>query len=101
MVLTAAFGVLLARLTRQREVVLGTSIAQRSDPQTQRLIGFFVNMLVLRFELSESDRFGQLLERVRASWLKRSIMPTCHTSCLWNDFNRSATPVAILCSRWR
>ena len=66
MALTAAFGVLLARHTRQREVVLGTSIAQRADPQTHRLVGFLVNMLVLRFELSGEDRFGQLIERVRA-----------------------------------
>ncbi len=66
MVLTAAFGVLLARHARQREVVLGTSIAQRSDRETHRLIGFFVNMLVLRFELSGAEGFGQLLERVRA-----------------------------------
>ncbi len=66
MVLTAAFGVLLARHTRQREVVLGTSIAQRGDRQIQKLIGFFVNTLVLRFELSGEDRFGQLLDRVRA-----------------------------------
>ncbi|MGJ5178586.1 amino acid adenylation domain-containing protein [Bradyrhizobium oligotrophicum] len=66
MVLTAAFGVLFARHTRQRDIVIGTSIAQRADRQTHRLIGFLVNMLVLRFELKGEDKFGQLLDRVRA-----------------------------------
>ncbi|MGJ4952837.1 amino acid adenylation domain-containing protein [Bradyrhizobium sp. HKCCYLS20291] len=66
MVLTAAFGVLFARHTRQRDIVIGTSIAQRADRQTHGLIGFLVNMLVLRFELKAEDRFGQLLNRVRA-----------------------------------
>ncbi len=65
MVLTAAFGVLLARHTRQREVVLGTSVAQRGDGQTHGLIGFLVNMLVIRFELCGEGRFAQLLDRVR------------------------------------
>lgn len=66
MVLIAAFGVVLARRARQREVILGTSIAQRGDRQIQKLIGFFVNTLVLRFELSGEDRFTELLDRVRA-----------------------------------
>lgn len=66
MVLTAAFGVLFARHTRQRDIVIGTSIAQRADRQTHRLIGFLVNMLVLRFEVCGDETFGDLLDRVRA-----------------------------------
>jgi amino acid adenylation domain-containing protein len=66
MVLAAAFGLLLARHARQREVVLGTSIAQRDDRQTHGLIGFFINMLVLRFELAGEESFSRLLDRVRA-----------------------------------
>jgi amino acid adenylation domain-containing protein len=65
MVLTAAFGVLLARRTRQHDIVLGTSVAQRGDRQTHGLIGFLVNMLVLRLDISAEDRFTALLEHVR------------------------------------
>ncbi len=65
MMLAAAFVVLLARYTRQRDIVIGTSIAHRDDRDTQALIGFFVNMLVLRVDLSGDPTFREVLARVR------------------------------------
>ncbi len=61
--LMAAFQVLLARYARQREVIVGTSFANRADQDTQRLIGFFVNMMTLRADLSPAQSFLSVLER--------------------------------------
>jgi amino acid adenylation domain-containing protein len=65
MTLLAAFKVLLYRYTGQRDVVVGTPIANRNRSEIEQLIGFFVNMLVLRTDLSGNPSFVELLARVR------------------------------------
>jgi amino acid adenylation domain-containing protein len=65
MALTAAFAALLSRYTGQADVVLGAAIANRTRPELERLIGFFVNTLALRIDLSGDPPFIQLLDRVR------------------------------------
>ncbi len=64
MVLLAAFQVLLHRYTGQDDLVLGTDIANRNRAETEPLIGFFINMLVMRGDLSGNPTFVQLLGRV-------------------------------------
>ncbi|MDH3601818.1 MAG: amino acid adenylation domain-containing protein, partial [Candidatus Tectomicrobia bacterium] len=65
MMLTAAFQTLLFRYTRDEDIVVGTSIANRPDTDTQALLGFFVNMVVLRTDVSADPTFRELLGRVR------------------------------------
>jgi amino acid adenylation domain-containing protein len=65
MTLTAAFKALLHRYTGQDEVVVGTNVANRRGVETEGLIGFFVNNLVLRSEVRGEWGFRQLLGRVR------------------------------------
>jgi len=65
MTLLAAFNVLLHRHTHQEDIVVGTDIASRDRAETEPLIGFFVNLLVLRTDLSGNPRFQELLRRVR------------------------------------
>jgi amino acid adenylation domain-containing protein len=65
MVLLAALAALLSRLSGQAEVVVGTPIANRSLPELEPLIGLFVNMLVLRSDLSGDPSFRELVARVR------------------------------------
>ncbi|ACK73821.1 amino acid adenylation domain protein (plasmid) [Gloeothece citriformis PCC 7424] len=65
MTLLAGFQVLLQRYTHQDDLVVGTDIANRNQPQTEGLIGFFVNLLVLRTDLSGNPNFIELLSRVR------------------------------------
>lgn len=65
MTMLAVFAILLVRYSRQDDIVLGTPIANRGHVQTEGLIGFFVNMLVLRIDTSGDPTFLELLERVR------------------------------------
>ncbi|HVF49589.1 MAG TPA: amino acid adenylation domain-containing protein, partial [Pyrinomonadaceae bacterium] len=65
MTLLAAFKTLLFRYTGQRDIVVGTPIANRNRMEVENLIGFFVNTLVLRTDLSGDPTFAQLLARVR------------------------------------
>src|SRR5262249_17747048 len=65
MTLLAAFKTLLYRYTGQDDLVIGTPIANRNRPEIERLIGFFVNTLLLRTALAGDPTFRELLGRVR------------------------------------
>lgn len=65
MTLLAAFQTLLYRYTGQEDVAIGSPIANRHRSQVEGLIGFFVNSVVLRADLSGNPTFRELLERVR------------------------------------
>ena len=65
MTLLAAFQLLLARYSGQKDIAVGTDVANRNRLETEPLIGFFVNQLVLRTDLSGDPTFRQLLARVR------------------------------------
>jgi surfactin family lipopeptide synthetase A len=65
MILLAAFQTLLARYTGQEDIVVGSPIAGRTRIETEDLIGFFINTLALRVDLSGNPPFRTLLGRVR------------------------------------
>ena len=65
MTMLAAWQTLLARYSGQQDILVGTSIANRNRSETEPLIGFFLNMLVLRTDLSCDPTFRELLARVR------------------------------------
>ena len=69
MTLLAGFQALLHRHTNQTDISVGTPIANRNHGDVEKLIGFFVNMLVLRTDLSGDPGFGNLLDRVRQTAL--------------------------------
>ncbi|HEX8560148.1 MAG TPA: amino acid adenylation domain-containing protein, partial [Pyrinomonadaceae bacterium] len=69
MTLLAGFQALLSRYTNQQDVVVGADVANRNRAETEGLIGFFVNMLVLRTDLSGSPSFRELLRRARETCL--------------------------------
>ncbi|HEB87640.1 MAG TPA: amino acid adenylation domain-containing protein, partial [Gammaproteobacteria bacterium] len=69
MILLAAFQVLLHRYTRQQDIVVGSPIAGRQQQETEGLIGFFVNTLALRADLSSDPTFRELLAQVRETTL--------------------------------
>ncbi|HEX6289408.1 MAG TPA: amino acid adenylation domain-containing protein, partial [Herpetosiphonaceae bacterium] len=65
MTLLTAFQALLARYSRQTDIVVGTPIANRRHAELESLIGFFVNTLVLRADLGGNPPFDEALDRVR------------------------------------
>ncbi len=70
MTLLAAFQTLLFRLTGQQDIVVGTPIAGRTQIELEGLVGFFVNTLAIRCDLSGDPTFWDLLERVRNTALE-------------------------------
>jgi hypothetical protein len=67
--LAAAFDVLLRNYTGRDDIVMGTNVANRNRHETEGLIGFFVNQLVLRTDLGGNPTFLELLGRVRETTL--------------------------------
>jgi amino acid adenylation domain-containing protein len=65
MVLIAGFDALLHRWSGQDDVLIGTPVAGRVRPEVEDLIGFFLNTLVLRADLSGRPSFAELVRRVR------------------------------------
>ena len=65
MVALAGFQALLGRYTGQREISVGTAIANRNREETEGLIGFFVNTLVMRTDVSGEPSFAELVRRVK------------------------------------
>lgn len=65
MTLLAGFYVLLARYSGQEDIALGTAVSGRDRPELEGLIGFFVNSVVLRGDLSGDPSFRVLLSRTR------------------------------------
>ncbi|MGY3621905.1 amino acid adenylation domain-containing protein [Bradyrhizobium sp. USDA 10063] len=65
MVLLAVFKALLARTSGLHDIVVGSPIANRNRAELEALIGFFVNMLALRTQVSAELSIGELIDRVR------------------------------------
>ncbi|WP_447971455.1 amino acid adenylation domain-containing protein [Nitrospira sp. M1] len=65
MLMLAVYQLMLSRYSGHDDICVGTSIANRSRPETERLIGFLVNTLVMRTNLSGDLSFFELLSRVR------------------------------------
>jgi hypothetical protein len=65
MTLLAAFGVVLSRYSGQTDIVIGSAIANRNRREIEGLIGFFVNTLALRLDLSEKPSFAAFLKQVQ------------------------------------
>jgi amino acid adenylation domain-containing protein len=69
MTLMAGWATVLGRLAGQDDVVIGTPTANRGRPEVEALVGFFVNTLALRVDLSDSPSVADLLARVKAAAL--------------------------------
>ncbi|MBR1212271.1 non-ribosomal peptide synthetase [Bradyrhizobium sp. JYMT SZCCT0180] len=69
MTVLAAWAAVLSRLSGQSDVVIGTPTANRNRREIEGLVGFFVNMLALRVDLSGEPDVAELLSRVRGAAL--------------------------------
>jgi len=70
MTFLAAFNVLLQRCVGRDDILVGTHVANRTRVGVERLIGYFINNLVLRTDLSGDPTVRELLGRVRAMMLE-------------------------------
>ncbi|MFH0245768.1 amino acid adenylation domain-containing protein [Streptomyces sp. HK10] len=70
MVLLAAFTVLLSRYSGQEDIAVGSPVAGRDRPELEHLIGFFVNTLALRTDVSGDPAFTELVDRARETCLE-------------------------------
>ncbi|RZU76658.1 amino acid adenylation domain-containing protein [Micromonospora kangleipakensis] len=69
MALLAAYQVLLARHCGQDDFAIGVSVAGRSAPELENVVGMFINMLPMRAELAGDPTFTELLGRTRPALL--------------------------------
>ncbi|MET9225533.1 amino acid adenylation domain-containing protein [Lentzea sp. NPDC003310] len=69
MVLAAAVQLLVARYSGSGDVAVGTARSGRNRVETERLVGFFVNTVVLRSRIAEDRTFTELLGEVRSTVL--------------------------------
>ena len=76
-VVLAVFMLYLFQWTRQDDLCVGMSVANRSHPDTESLIGFFVNMLPIRTRMSADMEFDHLL---------RQLDQTCHEAFEHQDY---------------
>jgi amino acid adenylation domain-containing protein len=70
MILLAAFQTLLRRYTGQEDIVVGSPVAGRTRASLEKVIGVFVNMLVLRTKLEGNPAFSELLRRTQTTVLE-------------------------------
>jgi amino acid adenylation domain-containing protein len=67
MTVLAALDMLLYRYSGQEDIFVGSITAGRNDPGTENLLGFFLNTMVLRTDLTGDPTFSKLLDRVRTT----------------------------------
>ena len=67
MLLNAAYAIILGRYSQQEDVVIGFPMANRQHKEFEEMLGFFINMLPLRVDLSGNPGLPELLQRVRQS----------------------------------
>uniref|UniRef100_UPI000490AFC3 non-ribosomal peptide synthetase n=1 Tax=Shimazuella kribbensis TaxID=139808 RepID=UPI000490AFC3 len=65
MVLLTAFKLLLSRYSGEKEMVVGSPVAGRFQSEWEKVIGFFVNTIVLRTDFSDNPSWNQALDRVK------------------------------------
>lgn len=64
------YGLFINQVTGQHDVMIGIGHANRNHEDTEKLIGFFINMLVIRIRFSEDDTLDELARQVSESALE-------------------------------
>ncbi|MBL4674542.1 MAG: amino acid adenylation domain-containing protein, partial [Arenicella sp.] len=68
--LMSAFSILLSRYTNQNDIVIGTDVANRFPAQTENMLGYFINQIALRVDVSQGDSVEAFLDQLRQSILQ-------------------------------
>jgi amino acid adenylation domain-containing protein len=86
--LLATFGTLLGRYSGQDDVVIGTPFAGRNRTELESMVGYFINPLALRLDLSGDPTFAELLGRARETVLEAF----AHADVPYEDVVRATNP---------
>jgi amino acid adenylation domain-containing protein len=100
MTVFAAFQALVFRVTGQEDLVLSTPVAGR-QAETERLIGFFVNNLVVRTDLGGSPSFRELVGRVRTASLEAYAHQDLPFARLVEELVPQRDPAPPSCPAWK
>lgn len=69
-ILLTAFNLFLQIYSQQKDILIGTYVANRNRKELEPLIGFFINIVALRNDLSGNPSFIELLHRIRKNTLE-------------------------------
>jgi non-ribosomal peptide synthetase component F len=69
MMLLAVFALLLSRVTRRDDILVGMPVGSRNRTDIEDVVGFFVNVLPVRIMVGEAVSFAELIEQVRRATL--------------------------------
>jgi amino acid adenylation domain-containing protein len=86
--LLATFGVLLARYSGQDDIVIGTPFAGRNRSELESMVGYFINPLALRLDLSGDPTFNELLVRARET----TVQAFAHADVPYETVVRATNP---------
>ncbi len=86
--LLATFGILLSRYSGQEDIVIGTPFAGRNRTELESMVGYFINPLALRLDLSGDPTFSELLGRARETVLEGF----AHADVPYEDVVRATRP---------
>lgn len=67
--LLAVFNILLGEYSKQNDIAVGTDVANRNFRETEKIVGLFVNQLVLRSKINRNEKISTFLERVHENTL--------------------------------
>ena len=100
MTLHAISAVVLARMTGERDIVIGTPYAGRGERELDDLVGMFVNTVALRTEIDPARGFADLLSMVREVDLSAPTTPRCRSRWSSTQSIRRAAPPTRRSSRF-
>jgi len=69
MTLLSVFSILMGRYSQQKDILIGSPMANRKSPEVDSLIGFFVNTIIFRADLSNNPSFTTVLKRIKQTCL--------------------------------
>lgn len=70
MVFLSSFMILLSRYSRQEEVSVGTAVSGRTDQELEKMIGMFVNTVVIKGDIQRTDTFENIVKAMKEKTLK-------------------------------
>jgi non-ribosomal peptide synthetase component F len=70
MVLLTGFNLFLSKITNQTDIITGVPAAGREHENLKNVIGFFINTVILRTQLSAGETFVEFLQKVQANTVK-------------------------------